>query len=275
MQALLAFFTRSFHWIVFILLEVVSGVMLFNYNSYQGSVWLSSANAVAGQVYAWSAAVQQFFTLSRRNEELTQRNIFLEQALHRLREKAPETVVDTIGMKLIAAKVVSNSVNSLDNLLTIDRGWADGIEPDMGVVCGNGLVGVVYSTSKHYAVVLPVLNKRSHISCSLRGSEYFGYLTWNGVDPMYAYVDDIPRHAKFRKGDWVETSGYSHVFPPGIAVGKIVAIYNSADGLSYRLKIHLSTDFGCLREVCVISDKGIAERLRLQAVAMDSLNNTP
>ena len=71
MQALLAFFTRYFHWVVFLVLEAVSGVMLFRYNSYQGSVWLSSANAVAGKVYDWSSSVSHFFTLTRINEELT------------------------------------------------------------------------------------------------------------------------------------------------------------------------------------------------------------
>ena len=47
MHNLLAFFVKYYHWFIFLLLEVISGVMLFSYNSYQGSVWISSANAVA------------------------------------------------------------------------------------------------------------------------------------------------------------------------------------------------------------------------------------
>jgi rod shape-determining protein MreC len=57
-------------------------------------------------------------------------------------------------------------------------------------------------------------------------------------------------------------------------VGKIETVYNSRDGLSYRLKIRLSTDFGCLRDVCVINDSKVAERLRLQQAATDSLLRT-
>jgi rod shape-determining protein MreC len=69
----------------------------------------------------------------------------------------------------------------------------------------------------------------------------------------------------------VETNGYSSIFPAGVLVGQIVEVYNSRDGLSYKLKIRLSTDFGTLRDVVVISDKSIAERMRLMQAAKDSL----
>ena len=49
------------------------------------------------------------------------------------------------------------------------------------------------------------------------------------------------------------TSGYSSVFPPGIIVGRIKHVYNSENGLSYRLNIALSTDFSRLRDVSVIN----------------------
>jgi rod shape-determining protein MreC len=287
---LLEFLTKHFHWLVFLLLETVSGVMLFGYNSYQGSVWISTANLVTGKVLEWQANVEQFFTLTRVNEELTQRNIVLEQKVQFYREKAEATLssseegaIDSsinktieapsgaVGGAFIPAKVVGNTIDRRDNLITIDRGSADGVEPDMGVVSGNGLVGVVYKTSLHYAIVIPVLNSRSRISCSIRNRHYFGYLTWEGGSPVEAYVEDVPRHAKFQKGEWVETSGYSAIFPKGIAVGKIIGIYNSPDGLSYRLKVHLSTDFACLRDVCVLNDKSLVEQQRLNIAALDSL----
>ncbi len=283
MQNLLAFLAHHFHWLVFILLETVSVVMLFSYNSYQGSVWLSSANAVTGQVYEWQSELTQFFSLSRRSEELSQRNLFLEQEVGRLRrllaqetkdstERERQTAKQLSAFQPIPAKVVANSVDSHDNLITINRGTADGVEADMGVASGTGLVGVVYLAGKHYSVIIPILNKQSRISCAIRGHDYFGYLSWSGGSPVEAYLEDVPRHAIFRKGDWVETSGYSSIFPPGISVGRIMAIYNSTDGLSYRLKIHLSTDFACLRDVYVINDKGIREQRLLMEAAQDSLS---
>jgi rod shape-determining protein MreC len=86
-----------------------------------------------------------------------------------------------------------------------------------------------------------------------------------------AYVDDIPRHAHFKLYDKIVTSGYSSVFPSGVLVGKIMHVYNSSDGLSYRLKIELSTDFGNLRDVCIIDNSLIQERIELFHAAQDSI----
>ncbi len=287
MKNLLAFVTKYYHWLMLLLLEVASGVMLFQYNSYQGSVWFSSANAVVGTVNRLDAQVRSFFSLVRNNEELTLRNFYLERQVTQLRRLYGDATKDTTVLerqeveflsryKLIPAKVVSNTLDKANNLITIDKGSADGVEKDMGVACGTGVVGVVYMASSHYSVVIPVLNVRSsRISCAIRGRGYFGYLQWYGGDPSVAYVEDIPRHARFKRGDWVETSGYSAIFPPGILVGKIEKIFNSADGLSYRLKVRLTTDFGCLRDVVVISDSNIGEQMRLMEQVNDSITMTP
>ena len=120
-------------------------------------------------------------------------------------------------------------------------------------------------------VLIPVLSAKSNISCTIRGRGYFGYLHWNGGSPEYAYVDDIPRHAHFRLGDYIVTSGYSSVFPPGIIVGRIKHVYNSYNGLSYRLKITLSTDFTRLRDVCVINDREMDSKLEILKAAEDSI----
>ena len=180
MRNLLDFLKEYHHWFVFILLEVASGFLLFQYNSYQGSVWFSSANAVAGKVYEWRSEASKFFTLTRANEELTLRNFYLERQVDQLKRLYTDITRDTTIMernelqflsqyKLIPAKVVDNSVHKNENLMTIDKGRADGVEVDMGVACGNGVVGVVYLVSDHYAVVIPVLNvTSSRISCAIR-----------------------------------------------------------------------------------------------------------
>ena len=282
MRNLLEFLSKSGHWLLFVFLEVISLVLLFQYNSYQGSVWITSANAVTGRIYEWESAVEAFFSLTRINEGLTMRNFYLERQVDQLSRLYTEATDDTTaaeryGLKLleqyelIPAKVVSNSLHREDNLITTNRGRADGVRTDMGVACGLGVVGVVYMVSEHYSIVMPVLNVNSRVSCTIRKRGYFGYLRWSGGDPTVAYVEDIPRHAHFKRGDWVETNGYSSIFPQGVPAGKIIQVYNSSDGLSYRLKVRLATDFGNLRDVYVLSDKSIAERAGLMEAARDSL----
>jgi rod shape-determining protein MreC len=56
-----------------------------------------------------------------------------------------------------------------------------------------------------------------------------------------------------------------------VLVGQIVEVYNSRDGLSYKLKVRLTTDFGNLRDVAVITDKSIAERMQLMRAGRDWL----
>lgn len=284
MHNLTEFLAKHNHWFVFLVLEVVSMVLLFRYNSYQGSVWFSSANAVTGKVYEWDSAVESYFSLSGVNSQLTQRNAFLEQQVRMLDDsivrltRSQEAAVTRLssmvpfqGCRLIPAKVVANMVNRYDNLITIDKGSADGVKRDMGVVCGLGVVGIVYLVSEHYSIVIPALNSHSNISCTIQRRGYFGYLRWRGGSSQLAYLEDVPRHAHFKLGDNVVTSGYSSVFPPGVMVGKVLHVFNSADGLSYRVQVKLSTDFARLRDVCLVDDSALQERIDLMRAAQDSI----
>ena len=282
MRNLLEFLAKYNHWFVFLILEVVSMVLLFQYNSYQGSAWFSSANAVTGKLYEWDANVETFFSLTKVNQELTQRNAYLEQEVQKLSDSLVSVTKDSSiyhrdqfallrNYRLIPAKVVANSVDKPGNLMTIDKGSADGIHKDMGVISGTGVVGIVYLVAEHCAIVIPVLNTKSNISCMIQNRGYFGYLRWKGGVSDLAYLEEVPRHAHFKLGDYVVTSGYSAVFPPGVRVGRILHVFNSADGLSYRVQLRLSTDFARLRDVCVIDDTAMKERLEIMRAAQDSI----
>ena len=263
---------------LFLILEVLSGWMLFRFNAYQGSVWFTQANAVAGQVLDYEANLLQFIHLKDLNGQLTQGILQLQQENDSMRTLLMQLTQDSsytqkiqadllAGEKLIPAHVISNSIKQKDNFITLDKGSKDGIRTEMGVVSGTGIVGITYLVSNHFSVVLPILNTHSNISCRLRGTNYFGSLKWSGGSPLQAYMDDIPRHARCKIGDVVETSGFSSVFPAGIFVGKVIQINNSKDGLSYRLEVQLSTDLAKIRDVCIVSNSRQAELDSLQRQA--------
>lgn len=284
MRNLLAFIAKYHHWFLFVILEVVCAILLFHYNSYQGSVFFSTANVAAGKVYELDAQAKSFFSLTKVNEQLTERNLYLEQQVKELTEKMIDVTRDTgftkrnqlqmlDSYKLIPAKVISNSIDKRDNLITLDKGSDDGVRVDMGVACGNGVVGIVYMVSKNYCVVIPVLNNHSNISVVVDKRGYFGYLHWLGRRSDRAYVNDIPLHAKVRQGDHIITSGYSSIFPPGVEVGKVLYVFKSLDGLSLQLQVKLSTDFSTLRDVCIIDDSKMKERIDLLRAAKDSIKS--
>ncbi len=282
MRNLLDFLARYNHCFIFIILEIISFSLLFRFNSYQGSVFFSSANAVVGKIYQWDSAITEFFSMAAANKRLTERNLELERMVSILSEELYKKGSDSSRIKalraqvpkkykMIPAQVISSSLNRIDNLMTIDKGLSDGIRPDMGVASGSGIVGVVYISSNNYSVVIPVLNSKSNISVRVKGKGYYGHLNWTGGASNEAFVNDIPRYAKFQVGDTIETSGHSSIFPPGLMVGKILELLDSSDGLSYGVKIELATDFSNLRNVCVIDNSSLDERLRLLRASRDSL----
>lgn len=283
MRALLDFIAKYYHWLIFLALEGVSITLLFQFNHYHGSVWLTTANNVVGRIDSWEQNVLNYIQLGTANEQLMRRNLMLESQLNELAERLDSLTHDSTtierlqtenmaGIELLPAKVVTNSVMHRDNFITINVGEADGVEPEMGVVCGTGIVGIVYMVSEHYAIVMPLLNGHSRISSRLRGSNYFGHLKWEGGSPLYAVLDDIPRHARFKKGDIVETSGFSSVFPQGIYIGKVAEVEDSDDGLSYKLLVHLGTDFSRLQNVSVVKQQFQSE-IKLLEQKADSLKS--
>ena len=275
MRNLINFLLKYNYWFLFIVLEVASFVLLFRFNHYQQSAFFTSANVVVGAVYEVSGGISSYFHLKSVNEDLLDRNMLLEQQINNLEKALKERQLDSITInsikeipqtdyQLFKAHVIKNSLNLADNYITLDKGSLAGIRSEMGVVDGNGIVGIVYETSPSYSVVISILNSKSTISCKIVGSDYFGYLKWEHGDSQYAYLKDLPRHAEFNLGDTVVTSGFSTVFPEGIMVGTVDDMSDSNDGLSYLLKIKLATDFGKLSDVRVIERKGQLEQQELE-----------
>ncbi|MBR4845347.1 MAG: rod shape-determining protein MreC [Bacteroidaceae bacterium] len=276
MRNLLNFIYNYGYWFLFLLLEVIGFTLLFRFNNYQGSVGFTSANRVIGHLYSVSADISSFFKLHTINTELTRYNVALQAENQALREalhkSMPDNALDALSLTLdkqgyetIPCKVINNSLNYTNNYITLNKGTADGVEPEMGVVNGNGIIGIVYLASEHFSLVMSLLHSKSSISCKFKHNDYFGYLKWRGKDSQFAYLEDVPRHALFQQGDTIVTSGYSAVFPKNLLVGTVDSISDSKDGMSYLLRVQLATDFANLSDAVVISNKYKKEQHALEA----------
>lgn len=270
MNALVEFLRKNSYWFLFILLEVVSGWLIFSFNSYQASVWFTGVNDVAAKVNSLYGEVEAFVNLSKANRRLTIQNSLLQMQVNQLRERLKDSTLtltpvqkamaDTLsGYRLYSAKVISSSVLSHNNHLIVNRGYDDGIRPEMGAVGAGGVVGIVTMTTHHYSMILPLINTKSRLSCRVRRSGYFGTLVWEGGYTGQAKVVGVPRYANVRRGDAVETSGYSTMFPPGLFVGKVSRVEDAPDGLSKQLTVRLGTDFGNLRDITLFRNLHRAE----------------
>lgn len=270
MRNLLDFIVRFSSWFVFAFYAVVSCALLFDRNPYQHHVWLTSAGSVAAGVYDVSNNVTGYFSLRSINEDLQRRQADLEEEVAALRTQlrtAREALaqdslaaIDSVRQfRFIVATAISNSVTRPYNYITLDKGEADGLQPEMGVMDQNGVVGVVNVTGKHHARVISLLNPNFRLSCKLRGSDAFGSLVWDGKSPREALLEELPKHTRFHKGDTIITSGYSAMFPEGIPVGTIIGSARGEDDNFFTLRIRLLTDFTALSTVKVISNREIAD----------------
>lgn len=280
MRNLLDFLQRNNHFFVFLLLEALSFALMFRFNSYHGSVCFTAANSAVAKVDGLFQQTAAFLRLSEVNGELTKSNIRLQEENNALRDALADATRDTTltehlmreklaGYDMLPAKVVSNGCGRANDFLVIDRGESDGVRPEMGVVGGGGVVGIVYLTGSHNSLVIPITNRKSSVSCRVRGQGYFGFLQWDGTSRRRATLDEVPRYARVKPGDVVETSGYSAVFPPGIFVGRVRSVGNSSDGQSFKLDVVLGTNFANLRDVAVVTTpyKAEIDTLRSRAEA--------
>ena len=202
MRNLINFLLRHSSWIVLAIYVAISCVLLFGRNPYQRSIYLSSANQVAAAVYDLQSEVTSYFGLREVNRDLQLRNGELEMEVINLKEQLnryrSSVGKDTIPFDSVlhdydfaVARVVNNSIAQINNYITIDKGRAEGIEPEMGVVDQNGVVGIINVVGEHHSVAISVLNPKLRLSCKVKGSDYFGSLVWDAVSPRYAVFEEM------------------------------------------------------------------------------------
>ena len=265
MKNLLNFFLKYGAWFIFAFLVILSCAILFTYNSYHSSVYLSSANALSSTVYGISSDVSGYFNLREINRSLEYNNAVLENEVLNLRHQLAELktlssdslfnqITEEPRYEYVAATVLNNNVRHPNNYFSINRGSKDGIKSGQGVVDHNGVVGIVNVTGDKTARIISLLNESQRFSVKLKNSDYIGSLVWKGGDPAVAYMEEVPRHAKFKSGDTIVTSGYSLSFPSDIPIGTIMNRIKGADDNFFILKIRLIPDFKNLSTVRVIKD---------------------
>lgn len=276
MNNLINFLVKHITWFIFLFYVVLGCVMLFQNNPYQQSVWLSSANSMTATVLEGFESVTSYFNLKTINEQLQQRNAQLEGQVVALKKQVDNyrlitgdtdhTIVGT-GQQFdyVLANVISNSTAQPYNYITIDRGSADGVTPEMGVVDHNGVVGIVNVVGRHSARILSLLNPYMQLSCSVKSNGYFGTMTWDGKDPQFATLQDLPKQGHYNKGDTIVTSGYSAVFPAGIMVGIVEGSQKSMSASGVALRVRLAVNFSQLSTV-----RAINNRMKVELRALES-----
>jgi len=270
---LLEFLQKYRHWFVFLILETIALVTYLSGSLYSRSLGWYATSAVFGRVNELMTEGWSYVGLRPRNEELLRENARLRTAYTLLARQMQDAEAHGLLPRLhatdslpidpsavIIARVVNRVTHTNEVYYTINKGRRDGIETDMGVMSASGVVGAVMAVSDHYALVIPVLNPKIRLACTLLGQEVSGTLTASSSpNANEAILSNVPPHAHPQIGDTITTSGYSYLFPEGMMVGTIAdsvpARVKGSAGTFANYPVHLSTDFQGLRYVYVIREK--------------------
>jgi rod shape-determining protein MreC len=277
MQNFLKFLVRYHAFFLFLALEAVCLGLFLRSAEYPQAVVLHSANAVSGRAYARLSNWRAYNRLDERNDSLQAENARLRNLLagfvqfDTATERCFEDSLFRQVYAYLPVRVIKNSVTARNNFLTLDRGRADGIRADMGVVTDDGIVGVVVATSEHFSVAMSVLHGKFSGSAALEpadgGEPVAGRLRWDGRDPRLVQLTDIPGHVEPRPGDRVRTTGFSALFPEDWPVGTVERVRRGEGSYFLEVDVALSQDFSRLRRAYVIHYLYREERSALEAAA--------
>lgn len=273
MRNLLYFFLRNYFIFLFLILEGISFLLIFQYNAFQRSGFIGATRTLTSVIQEKFSGVRSYFHLRWENEVLSLENTRLrnELAAKGIMEKEPGFITDTVSRnawQFIPARVVTASVDRQYNYLTVNKGRKQGIHPDMAVITETGVVGIVLGVSDNYSTVIPVLNRNFRLSAKVKKNNFFGIVEWDGRSPETASLREIPVHVFVEEGDTVVTSGHSAVFPEGILVGTIESIKESG-GNFHDIQIRLSTDYRKLYHLNLIRFTFRDEILKLENQGKD------
>ncbi len=190
--------------------------------------------------------------LSEENNQLRQELYELDRlrALYELDQKYP-------GYKKVGARIIGTASDNWYSTFTVDKGSKDGIEVDMNVIAGGGLVGIVTEVGDNYSVIKTIIEDGSYVSamlidtgdtCAVKGNIE---LMDQGVIELGHFKDS----ATIRNGDKLVTSNISDKYLPGILVGYAKDVKKDSNNLTQSGYLVPAVDFEYLQEVLIITQK--------------------
>ena len=276
MRNIFLFIRRFSNFFAFLALQVLSLWFLVTYNRFHRAKFLGVANEITGRINTQYNKVEGYFGLKEENRKLHKLNDSLLNLLPQNFARPDSNVqlvkdsvlYDTSGSYrryfFRDATVVYNTVTNQKNYIQINKGYNQGIRDNMAVLSSDGsAVGIVVNVSANFSEVMSLLHVDNSVNGSLKKSGEFGTVKWDGKDPRYLILRNIPKSVEVKKGDTVLTSAYSYNFPPGHMLGTVEEIVVDNSISFYILKIKTAADFLNLQQVHVVENIQYDEQVKL------------
>jgi rod shape-determining protein MreC len=261
MSQLIQIFISIRNFILFIILEIICFRLIITSNNYWDVSYFNTSNVAAAKVLAWQKSNADYFNLREVNQDLAAQNKALLEKVSKLEQQSafsPDLYKADSAFasryKFITAKAINNSINLVDNYVTIDKGTADGIQPGMGVITSTGVVGRVKACKEHMSLVYSILHSKFQISGKLKNANQIGTVKWDGVNPRYVQLDAVSKFNPVKIGDTLLSSEYNAIFPVNTLVGRVKKVTSNKIEAFHKIEVELLTDFPNLSFVYVVNN---------------------
>lgn len=261
-----------------IALVILGGLAAFTAGNRAAVTWVEDAiNTVAQPIQRFSVrasnSIIDFFErvfktsdADRENEQLKVRIAqyeIMENELNNLRQENQRLkelldYADTVEeYERVTAPVVGRSQGIWFNQFTVGAGRNQGVEEDMAVINGAGLVGRVTSVSANTCKVTAIIDSTSDVSVIVERTRDYGFVrglleAGGGDDTMELYF--LPMGNDLVPGDVLVTSGADGVFPRGLSVGSVLEVSRSSEDAEDRdALVSPTVDFLRLEEVVILT----------------------
>ncbi len=196
--------------------------------------------------------------LKARIESLMNENILLNLDRNELEQLRMLYELDqTYSYPKVAAQVIAKDSSNFFHTFTIDKGSKDGMEVDMNVISGSGLVGIITSVTDNTATVRSIIDDYSNVSAMVASTSDFcnvaGDLSL--MSKGLIHVENLPKESVVEDGYALVTSHISSKYLPGLLIGYTSDITIDANNLTKSGYVVPVVDFEHIEYVLVITEK--------------------
>ncbi len=196
--------------------------------------------------------------LKSKVDDLTEENNQLRQdtyELSRLRELYQLDEKYT-GYTKVGARIIEVTADNWSKAFKVDKGSDDGIQKDMNVIAGGGLVGIVTEVGKNYSIIKTIIEDNNSVSGMLIDTNETCIVEGDieqsdsGLVKLTHFKSDIT----VRDGDKVVTSNISDKYLQGILIGYAKDVTPDSNNLTQSGYLVPAVDFNNLQEVLIITE---------------------
>ena len=219
--------------------------------------WMSEKSDELGQI---RVLLEENKELKREVDELTVENTMLQQDKYELNHLRELYQLDDeySEYQKVGARIMGWDGGNWFHSFTINKGSDDGLEVDMNVMAGGGLVGRIVSVGSNWAKVISIIDDNSNVSGMVLSTS--DNLIVSGdlelmSQGMIRFGQLVDSDNEVAEGDKIVTSNISDKYLPGILIGYISTMEMDSNNLTKSGRVIPAVDFAHLEEVLVILEK--------------------